>query len=62
MVVFEFVSLRFLRWLVCSRRLFRVLSGVYPRMVFCREDGPRGSEAVRVVPIRGFSVDAGSCA
>ena len=26
-------------------------------MFCCREAGPRGSDAVRVVPIRGFSVD-----
>lgn len=53
------MSLRFLRWPACSRdELPRLLlSGVYARVLFCREDGPRGSEAVRVVPIRGFSVD-----
>lgn len=55
------MSLRFLRWPACSRvKLLRLLSW-YPRMLFCREDGPRGSEAVRVVPIRGFSVDVCSC-
>ena len=48
------VSLRFLRW--PSRDQPRLCS-TNPR-VFCL-DGPRGSDAVRVVPIRGFSV-AGS--
>lgn len=37
----------------------RLGSWLKPRMFWCRVEGPRGSDAVLVVPIRGFSVVGG---
>lgn len=53
------VSLRFRLCPPISRDQPRPASWPKPRIFCCRDGGPRGSEAVRVVPMRGFSGGCG---
>jgi hypothetical protein len=60
----KLVSLRFRLCPPASRGQPRLWSWPKPRIFCCRDAGPRGSEAVRMVPMRGFSGGgggAGSC-
>ena len=56
------MSLKFRRCPPVSRENVRLGSWPKPRIFWWRVDRPRGSEAVRVVPIRGFSVRGGCVA